>query len=381
MFRWKKLQRIYEKNRSDFFGLVFRRYPDFILSNRISHLEIAPVFTFHEVTESTLEPLLIYLSKNDYKTLNADELFERENSSNINHNKEVVLTFDDGHISLYEVAYPLLKKYGFKAVAFIIPGLITEGKSDGWQTDKKYLCSWNEIKIMHESGVIDIQAHSMYHHTIFISPRIIDYVSPDSNFSFLREALFPVLVENDSVRFPDSLPLGTPIYDSDYRYGRKRKYFDSIALRRACQDYVNENGSSSFFENSGWKNQLNSMVRKKFKDLLSERRYESQEERKETLAKDLREAKDSIEMKLSGKRIKHLCFPWFTADDATVTASGEVGYNSNFWGGFIPKFAKDRKEPLPIKRYNPIYIWRLPGKNRKSINEVVYKKISGMVFQ
>jgi hypothetical protein len=377
---WKNLQRIYEKNRSDFLGLVLRRYPDFILSNRIKHLEIAPAFTFHEVTKELFEPLLIYLSDNGYKTIDSEELFERNTSQNFKNEDEVVLTFDDGHKSLYEVAFPLLKKYKFKAVAFIIPGLIGGDNISGWQSENNYLCTWDEIKEMHDSGVIDFQAHSMYHHTIFVSPNIIDFVSPDSDFSFLREALFPVLTENDPIQFPDSLPLGTPIYESGYRYGTKMKYNDSSSLRDACQNYVKENGESSFFNTAGWRSQLNSIAKKKMSEFSNDSPYESLKERKEEIIKDLRDAKNTIEKKLNGKNVRHLCFPWFTASETTVLGSGEVGYVSNFWGGFIPKFAEKIDNPTPVNRFNPIYIWRLPGKQRKSISKVVQNKFAGVMY-
>ena len=43
-------------------------------------------------------------------------------------NKSVLLTFDDGRGTLWSVAYPMLKKYGMKATAFIVPGKISSGR-------------------------------------------------------------------------------------------------------------------------------------------------------------------------------------------------------------------------------------------------------------
>jgi hypothetical protein len=254
MLRWKKLQRMYEKNRSDLIGLVLRKYPEFILSGRESSLENIPVFTFHQLNSETFEPILRYLAENDYTSINTDGLYKHHISDNFKYNKEVVLTFDDGHRSLYDVGYPLLKRYGFKGVAFIIPGLIeTDDEKSAWGVNGNPLCTWQEIREMHASDVIDFQVHSLYHHTIYISPRIIGYVTPNSHLSFLKEALFPVLDDGDGIRFPASLPLGTPVYESAYRYGDKLRYFDSVELREACQKFVKNSGGERFFKNSGWR--------------------------------------------------------------------------------------------------------------------------------
>jgi peptidoglycan/xylan/chitin deacetylase (PgdA/CDA1 family) len=378
---WKKLKRSYEKNRSDLRGLLFRKYPDFILTREVKEFKNIPVFTFHQLTTETFEPLLIYLSDSGYKTLVADELYERWNTQNFVYDKEVVLTFDDGDRSLYEVVYPLLRKYGFKGVAFIVPGLIGgEGIGPTWKSDKNYLCSWKEIKEMHESGAIDFQAHSMYHHTIYISPKIIDYVTPKTNFVFLQEAFFPVLTKDTGAQLPDSLLLGTPIYESDYRYRRKARYFDSLDLRSACQNFVNENGGHSFFANNRWRKKLDSYVNEIFSEFKKNTRYENQDERRKAIRKDLRSTKLAIEKKLSGKKVRHFCFPWFTADEATVNISGEEGYVTNYWGGFIPEFAQRNKNPVPISRVNPVYIYRLPGRHRKSLREVVRDKFFGTAY-
>ena len=39
-------------------------------------------------------------------------------------NKDVLLTFDDGYLDNYEVVYPLLDKYNYKAIVFITTGFI-----------------------------------------------------------------------------------------------------------------------------------------------------------------------------------------------------------------------------------------------------------------
>src|SRR5262249_35466065 len=66
--------------------------------------------------------------------------------------KYVVLTFDDGHISLFNVAEELAR-YGFPATAFIITALAKQG-------DREHLKAEEVSKI---ASVLDIGSHSVTH--------------------------------------------------------------------------------------------------------------------------------------------------------------------------------------------------------------------------
>lgn len=376
----KKIRRSYRKNQYDLLGLMLHKYPRFIVSEQVDRLENIPVFVFHNVTAEGLEPQLMYLAENGYRTLSADQLYARFTAGELCSAKEVVLTFDDGDRSLWSVAYPLLKKYGFTAVAFIVPGLIAENES-GWGPASEHLCSWREIQEIHENGVIDFQSHSLYHHTIFVSPKIIDFVSPSSSFAFLTDYLFPVMNDEAEPQFPDSFPLGTPIYESDYRLQAKPRYIDSIGLRRACVDFVKRHGSEDFFQHRQWKQKLNGFVRQVFKDFSTEARYEQQEERTEAIRQNFRKAKGILEKRLDGKNVRHFCFPEFSGCPSAVEISGEEGHVTSFWGGLVPKFAQSHPKPIAIPRLNPVYIWRLPGKGRKSLGEVLKRKYGSVIIQ
>lgn len=65
----------------------------------------------------------------------------------------VVLTFDDGYVDFYINAYPLLKKYNFKATQFIPTGFIG---------DSGYL-TWEMIRDMQKSSLISFQSHTATH--------------------------------------------------------------------------------------------------------------------------------------------------------------------------------------------------------------------------
>lgn len=70
---------------------------------------------------------LKYLKENNYKTLSLSQLYDFLSGNDLN-GKYVMLTFDDGYADNYICAYPLLKKYGFNAVVFLITSYISDGK-------------------------------------------------------------------------------------------------------------------------------------------------------------------------------------------------------------------------------------------------------------
>lgn len=67
--------------------------------------------------------------------------------------KSVVITIDDGYRSTYDIAYPILKQYGFQATVFLYTDFV--GARDA--------LSWQQMREMVRSGLIEVQPHSKTH--------------------------------------------------------------------------------------------------------------------------------------------------------------------------------------------------------------------------
>src|SRR5262249_37950767 len=148
-------------------------YPKFLFGGTVG--AILPVFHFHDESPENLEPRLIYLAENGYRTVTSDAI-----SSFVRHGKHpgpftVALCFDDASASLWTVAGPLLRKYGFSAITFAIPARIAEASTvrstmdEGMEnpgaadhSDTPFV-TWPELRALHESGVIDVQCHTYSH--------------------------------------------------------------------------------------------------------------------------------------------------------------------------------------------------------------------------
>src|SRR3954471_23212680 len=71
--------------------------------------------------------------------------------------RSAVITFDDGWKSQYEVARPILKKYGYPFTMFIYTEGVRGGLLGGGQA-----ITWEQLADMRDNG-IDIQAHTATH--------------------------------------------------------------------------------------------------------------------------------------------------------------------------------------------------------------------------
>jgi peptidoglycan/xylan/chitin deacetylase (PgdA/CDA1 family) len=66
--------------------------------------------------------------------------------------RTIVLTFDDGHVSNHDVAFPILLKNKLKATFFITAGLIGVQET----------MNWAQIRTLHEAGM-EIGSHTLTH--------------------------------------------------------------------------------------------------------------------------------------------------------------------------------------------------------------------------
>jgi len=71
--------------------------------------------------------------------------------------RSVLITIDDGYRSVYEVAWPILRKRGYPFTLFVYTDYIRGGKRSGGES-----LSWEELAEMRDAGV-EIQSHTVSH--------------------------------------------------------------------------------------------------------------------------------------------------------------------------------------------------------------------------
>jgi len=106
------------------------------------------------VTPADFEAQLQWLAQNGYTSMNLYDLLYVLAQGRPLPEKPVILTFDDGYRDAYENAFPLLQKYGFKGVFFVLTEFVDENMPD-------YL-AWNQIEEMNAAGM-EIEPHTKNH--------------------------------------------------------------------------------------------------------------------------------------------------------------------------------------------------------------------------
>ena len=128
---------------------------------------IIPILSYHSIDNKIcplslntkeFEKQLIFLKKNNYKSIYFNEIDSMQEN-------QCVITFDDGYKDLIINALPLLKKYNFKAICYIVANNI--GKTNTWDSKnnlilKKDLMSILDIQEWLKNGM-SIGSHSFNH--------------------------------------------------------------------------------------------------------------------------------------------------------------------------------------------------------------------------
>lgn len=131
-----------------------------------------PIVMYHQLTDTpsragryilTVEQFekdLIYLKSKGYKTVTVKQLLDYSEGKTDLPSKSVMITFDDGCETLYSYALPLLEKYGFTAIGFVV-GALADKYSEINDHNLIYSnLTWEEISKLCSGGVIDIQSHT-----------------------------------------------------------------------------------------------------------------------------------------------------------------------------------------------------------------------------
>ncbi len=280
------------------------------------------------------------LRREGWTTISLDALHEHLLHDTPLPPKPIVLTFDDGYLDNWVFAYPILKKYGHHAVIWMSTDFVDPGGTprpnldDAWGGSAREkdlpvhgFLSWSEMKAMIASGAIEIQSHAKTHTWYFAGPEIVDFHRPRGAAGydpppFLGWNRHPERkYEYQTARLEDDIPYGTPIY----RHGKSlavKRYFEDPRLTERLVAHVAQSGGPSFFDRTGWREELLSLARE-----FGPRndRLETDAEYEARVRGELVDSRDMLARNL-GAKVDYLCWPGGGRSPATLRIAEEAGY-------------------------------------------------------
>ncbi len=313
--------------------------------------------SFLTLDPNIFEEQLIWL-KERYTFIFLRELWQAQHGAIRPFRDAIILTFDDGYLDNWIWAFPLLKKHGVKATIFVSPQFVDQeteyrpnhddyrkGNATLEEITKWGFLSWTEMRIMENSGLIDIQSHTMTHTKYFVSDEIIGFHHPDSDSLHYITNIFPekkpYYITDKS--FDDLVPYGYPVFNSQPSIiARKveinQRFVDSCIISLEGYDFHNYIFSKAL----GIIQPLYEEYREGRQLITS---YESQHDYLERIKYEIVMSKKIIEEKLN-KTVEFLCWPFGENTIAAHEIALEAGYLMTTRGKF-KGFAKNDLTRIP----------------------------------
>ncbi|SHI81754.1 Polysaccharide deacetylase [Dethiosulfatibacter aminovorans DSM 17477] len=321
-------------------------------------------WSFLSANIKVFENTLKYLKKNGYKSISLQELYDLRTKKISDDSKLFIITFDDGFLDNYTIAYPMLKKYGFKATVFVNPEFVDQRpvvreqiydrivNGEDVETDASWgYMSWNELKEIDDSGIFDVQCHGMTHTWYVVEPVIVDIHHSGDGYHWLWWNEF---VDRKPLWLSDycdtDIEIGTPVF----------KYGDSISAKRffVNDDIVEfvkkECKGITFLDNKKkrlqYVNDLNREIDSKYRGNLG--RYETDDEYSDRLYNEIHLSKEVIEKKLN-KEVRFLA--WTTGGTPAVQLAQNIAKDAGYYS------ATDCSKAYNDLNDDPFYVYRIGG--------------------
>ena len=204
---------------------------------RRDRYQTVPILCYHRlgpgsgkmvVSAANFAAQLDWLARNDYRVVPLKDLRGFLEGKQPLPRRAVVLTFDDGYNSIYKLAFPLLKKYGFAATVFVYTDFVGAGDA----------LNWSQMQEMAASGLVDFQGHSKSH------SNLIQRLAGESDERYRERVEAEIRVPREVIR----QKMQIPVTDYAYPYGDANELVLDALARNGYQLAATVNpGGNPFF--------------------------------------------------------------------------------------------------------------------------------------
>jgi hypothetical protein len=315
---------------------------------------------------------MAWLAAKNYESIFLDEWFAIRTGKKTGTGKQVCLSFDDGLLDNWVYAFPIARKYGMRFTLFISPECVDKQEvvrltlEDVWRgncqlSDLQALgyLSWDELKIMQESGIVDVQSHTMTH---------AKYISSTALKGFYYggfEGMHTILNAHPDIRsrymhdlnFENYLPWGTPLFEEGSSVIVKKHFIRTAFLEEvqtlAAGHHLEVTEQRSAFEQKARKTHESYLQSGQLLDAL-----ETDTEYHARIGYEIADSKSIIGDRLK-KPVQFLCWPHGDNTAEVHELAKETGYLATTSGKMsdvsnhpdrIPRTGADFNNSLPISR-------------------------------
>jgi peptidoglycan/xylan/chitin deacetylase (PgdA/CDA1 family) len=343
-----------------------------------------PIFYYHSVAPANydgwmldfltlklqnFEHQLRYLKQHGYRAIFLDEWLRIRQGNQKSEGNEVCLSFDDGYLDNWVYAFPIAKKYGLKFTLFVSPECIDPrpvvrlNLDNLWNRECEHAAldglgylTWAELKNMQESGVVDVQSHTMTHAKYVVSDHIQNFYYGGA------EGLHRILNENPEKRhnymidpdFSKYLAWGTPLFQKKSSVVAQKHQINPVFTEECLALSKHYN-----LDNPGKRILYETAARELAEDHRQRgiliQSIESETERIKRLRYEIVESKSIIEAQL-GKPVEFMCWPHGENSAETHQMALEAGYKATTAGNLTRETEKTDRIPRIGADFNT-YWW------------------------
>lgn len=272
-------------------------FPGYYFCKHLGKADAIPAFMFHQPDPLHFERICKVIRSRGFSTPTFADLLD----GSVTGDRSLILSFDDGWSSVWSIAFPLIRKYGLRMTLFIVPHAVEDSDECRSTLDETAdiselvqrdfgsgrMLTWGEIRVMHASGLVDIQSHSLHHGVVFVGDTPTGVATEHGPFPLY--GLAPLL-QRDGVE-------DTPVMTVT----AGRTLYEWGPALTAPARYLPGNGPGTG-------------------------RWETGEERQDRLYNDLATAKSEIERRVPGSSIRVLAPPWATLSPDLVPLAKATGH-------------------------------------------------------
>ena len=199
---------------------------------------MVPVLCYHKfskgrgdattVTEAAFEEQMRYLKENGYRVITLDDLFDYMEFKRELPKRSVVITMDDGWRSAFDIALPVLRKYGYPSTMFVYTDFVIKSSKT---------IDWEMLKAMTKWGV-KVESHTKTH-------RRLDKREGNESFREYFETIKKELTESSRLI---KQHLGTEVRYLAYPYGDTNNLVIALLCKLGYRGALTvDRGSNPFF--------------------------------------------------------------------------------------------------------------------------------------